>query len=259
MEINEIEETILTSFFELDRKSLLNVHLFDSSCHILKEKNILNFKLLCEFDRIEKLETHNNSYYIVMMVKIFSLNLSKAKNWNRDFQLLDLSSIPDEGALLEAEIVLVELKSLFLDIVELNTQIGRFYDLNRSLNSIIKFIDSLLKNLKLDSLQCSRSKDSSGYKAISERISMNSITSKNNKTNVNVNSLIDELIIQLNGLFQIPKLYILYSEQFRNIFQIHLLFDKKKSDLNGTSILDFEKSENIISSSSNSILENLLN
>jgi hypothetical protein len=53
----------MTSFFELDRRSSLNIHITDS--HILKEKNILNYKLICDFERIEKLETIKNNTLIV--------------------------------------------------------------------------------------------------------------------------------------------------------------------------------------------------
>ena len=57
---------ILTSFFELNRRSSLNVHINDS--HILKEKNILNYKITCDFDRIEKLETIKNVTHIVLKI-----------------------------------------------------------------------------------------------------------------------------------------------------------------------------------------------
>jgi hypothetical protein len=54
----------MSSFFELDRRSSLNLHISDS--HILKEKNILNYKLVGDFDRIEKLETIKNNTLIVI-------------------------------------------------------------------------------------------------------------------------------------------------------------------------------------------------
>lgn len=238
----------------------MNDHLYDSSNHVLKEKNILNFRLFSEFERIEKLETHNNYFFIVLILKIYSINLSKSKTvFQRDSEMLDTSSFQNNEMLWEVEIILVELKNLFIDVIEINYSFHRFYDLNSSLNSIIKIIDTILKNLNTDNLNFSRSKDSS-LKILTERISLNSATTseKKQKANFNVNLLIDDLVIQLNSLFLPPKIYILYSEQFRGLFKIHQLFEKKNS-LDGSNMIDFENTCNMVSSSNNSILENLLN
>jgi hypothetical protein len=94
---------------------------------------------------------------------------------------------------------------------------------------------------------------------IKNRVKMYATTSeKKQKANFNVNLLIDDLVIQLNSLFLPPKIYILYSEQFRGFIKVHQLFEKKNS-LDGSSMIDFENTCNMVSSSNNSILENLLN
>jgi hypothetical protein len=173
--------------------------------------------------------------------------------------MLDTSSYPNEELSWEVEIILVELKNLFNEIIEINSTFHRFYELSSTINSIIKLIDSILKNLNTDNLNFSRSrsKDNS-LKNLAERISLNSVaSSRNQKSSLNVNFLIDDLVLQINSLFMPPKIYILYSEHFRCLFQIHQLFEKKNS-LNGTSVLDFENTQNMVSSSNNSMLENLL-
>jgi hypothetical protein len=58
---------IVNSFFELDRRSSLNLHIYDS--HILKEKNILNYTIQSKFEKLEIIELMNKSnQYIVKYI-----------------------------------------------------------------------------------------------------------------------------------------------------------------------------------------------
>jgi hypothetical protein len=63
-----LNETIINSFFELDRRSSLNLHINES--HILKEKNLLNYTIHSNFEKIEIVEINKNNHYIVKILKI---------------------------------------------------------------------------------------------------------------------------------------------------------------------------------------------
>lgn len=63
LEINELDYQIVISFFEFNKRSNSNLRILD--CFIKKEKNILNYMIYCDFQRVEKLDMHNNSCAIV--------------------------------------------------------------------------------------------------------------------------------------------------------------------------------------------------
>lgn len=140
----------------------------------------------------------------------------------------------------EVEINLQYLKTLFTHIIETNSEI-KFEELCDLLKNCNKVIDKLLKN--------SHKIANEKIQILQERVSIGSTISKESSKHI-----INELMGYINKLFTVPFCYILYSSQFRELFELTMIFKVKSKKL---SVEEYE--ENFIQNSNKSILENLLN
>lgn len=72
-----------------------------------------------------------------------------------------------------------------------------------------------------------------------------------------IDLLVIEFIKILNKFFESPYSYILYSQQFRSIFNLKVIFDRSNIACNEELQLE-NWEEHVVSNSNKSILENLL-
>jgi hypothetical protein len=164
----------------------------------------------------------------------------------------------------EVDVCLNDLMLLINEIIEINSHLNRFMELTFLLKEVVKQINYLMKNLKIDfsrvgSLNNKMSVRSAEIeKHISDRPSLTSFNSKEKEKLKDQSALIlKDLVSLLNKFFVPPYIYILYSNQFRSIFNIKILFDREKIYENEE--YQFESGEGLYSNSNKSILENLLN
>ena len=89
-----------------------------------------------------------------------------------------------------------------------------------------------------------------------EGISSYRSTSSYENNKVQPTKHINELVLLLNKLFVSPYIYIIYSDDIRSLFNLNCLFDREV--LENQQVMNYDNSDNAMSNSNKSILENLL-
>ncbi len=89
-----------------------------------------------------------------------------------------------------------------------------------------------------------------------ERVSSHKSSSDYEKTKIQPTKKINEFVNLLNKFFISPYIYILYCDDIRSIFNLGFILNKEV--FNDEEGLEYDKSDNAMSNSNKSILENLL-